>query len=200
MAMSGHVFHNRPIPQDYAKVVVVLQVDQNFHDYNLDIATPEGITQLGQALKQFILWHRRDIVIVGGPLSPSHRQLQFFQIPTSSPKDQGLVLQSPPTTGQASQAVQSAPTSQQEAQEQALQSPLSNPKGQEAPQSLPSQEAPQSMPSPPKGQEAPQAPRSPNKSQEDPVVVSSPKVLLDRTSMPSPKDHGIHNHHRHLLR
>jgi hypothetical protein len=53
MAMLGHVFRNMLIPRDYPEVVV-FQFDQNYLDYNLYITTLEGVTQLGQAVKQFI--------------------------------------------------------------------------------------------------------------------------------------------------
>jgi hypothetical protein len=41
----------------------------------VDIPGPEGIETLGQAIKNFILWSRRDVKLVDPPpLSPSHPQ------------------------------------------------------------------------------------------------------------------------------
>jgi hypothetical protein len=62
VAMLEHVFHNNPIPVEYAKVLVHEITDMAYIDYPLDHVTPEGIKELGEAVNQFILWNQREIV------------------------------------------------------------------------------------------------------------------------------------------
>jgi hypothetical protein len=64
MAIPGRQFHNSPIPADYARVQVA-RVNGDQMSLELDIPTPEGIELLGDAVNQFILWHRRDIILTG---------------------------------------------------------------------------------------------------------------------------------------
>jgi hypothetical protein len=47
VAMSGHIFHNNPIPAEYAKVLVREITDIGYIDYPLDHVTPEGVKELG---------------------------------------------------------------------------------------------------------------------------------------------------------
>jgi hypothetical protein len=56
VAMRGRVFHNNPIPAEYAKVLVREITDMACIDYPLDHVTHEGIKELGDAVNQFILW------------------------------------------------------------------------------------------------------------------------------------------------
>jgi hypothetical protein len=69
VAMSGHVFHNNPIPAEYAKVLVREITDMACSDYPLDHVMPEGIKELGEAVNQFILRNQREIVL-DGPTTP----------------------------------------------------------------------------------------------------------------------------------
>jgi hypothetical protein len=69
VAMSGRVFHNDPILAEYAKVLVHEITDMSYIDYPLDHITPEGVKELGEAINQFILWNRLEIVL-DGPASP----------------------------------------------------------------------------------------------------------------------------------
>jgi hypothetical protein len=62
VAMMGRVFHNNPIPTEYAKVLVHEITDISCIDYPLDHVTPEGVKELGEAVNQLILWNRREIV------------------------------------------------------------------------------------------------------------------------------------------
>jgi hypothetical protein len=71
VAMSGHVFHNNPIPAEYAKVLVHEITDMACIDYPLDHVTPQGIKELGEVVNQFILWNRREIVL-DGPTTPQN--------------------------------------------------------------------------------------------------------------------------------
>jgi hypothetical protein len=55
VAMPERVFHNNPIPVEYAKVLVYEITDMTCINYPLDHVTPEGIKELGEAVNQFIL-------------------------------------------------------------------------------------------------------------------------------------------------
>jgi hypothetical protein len=69
VAMSGHVFHNNLIPAEYAKVLIHEITDMTCIDYALDHVMPEGIKELGEAVNQFILWNRCEIIL-DGPTIP----------------------------------------------------------------------------------------------------------------------------------
>jgi hypothetical protein len=69
VAMSGRVFHNNPIPMEYAKVLVREITDMGYTDYQLDRVTHEGVKVLGQVVNQFILLIRRKIFL-NGSISP----------------------------------------------------------------------------------------------------------------------------------
>jgi hypothetical protein len=60
LAIPGCKYHGSDIPEDYHKVEVSTVV-QGYKDDMLDIPGPEGIEKLGQAIKNFILWPRRDV-------------------------------------------------------------------------------------------------------------------------------------------
>jgi hypothetical protein len=85
VAMMGRVFHNNPIPAEYAKVLVREITDMACIDYPLDHVTPEGINELGEIVNQFILWNRREIVL-DGPIT-SQNQLMSPLSQTAMPKD-----------------------------------------------------------------------------------------------------------------
>ena len=61
MAVTGHIFPRPPAPE-YAWVQVVKVMDSTCE---LDIATDEGIEVLGDAINQYVQWHRRDIILQG---------------------------------------------------------------------------------------------------------------------------------------
>jgi hypothetical protein len=65
VTMLGRAFHNNLIPAEYAKVLVREINDMACIDYSLDHVTPEGIKELGEAVNQFILWNRCEIVLDG---------------------------------------------------------------------------------------------------------------------------------------
>jgi hypothetical protein len=85
VAMPGRVFHNNPIPAEYAKVLVCEITDMACIDYPLDHVTPEGIKELGEAVNQFILWNQHEIVL-DGPTMPQN-QLMSPLSETVMPKD-----------------------------------------------------------------------------------------------------------------
>jgi hypothetical protein len=95
VAMPGCVFHNNSILAEYAKVLVHEITDMACTDYTLDHVTPEGIKELGEAVNQFILWNRREIVL-DGPTTPQNQLISSLSqtatpmgnkapLPTSSP-------------------------------------------------------------------------------------------------------------------
>jgi hypothetical protein len=47
VAMSGPIFHNNPIPAEYAKMLVREITDMGYTDYSLDHVMPERIKELG---------------------------------------------------------------------------------------------------------------------------------------------------------
>ena len=63
LAIPGRKFHGNDIPEEYCRVEVTTVV-QGYEDDMLDIPGPEGIEKLGQAIKNFILWPRRDVELL----------------------------------------------------------------------------------------------------------------------------------------
>jgi hypothetical protein len=90
VAMPGRVFHNNPIPAEYAKVLIHEITDMECIDYPLDHVTPERIKELGEAVNQFILWNRRQIVLDG--LTTPQNQLMSLLSQTAMPKDNEALL------------------------------------------------------------------------------------------------------------
>jgi hypothetical protein len=68
---TGHVFLN-PQPPEYACVQVVSASNESCE---IDIPTEDGIELLDDARNQYILWHRRDIILTASPnpLQPSQQ-------------------------------------------------------------------------------------------------------------------------------
>jgi hypothetical protein len=50
VVMPGRVFHNNPIPAEYAKVLVREITDMTCIDYPLDHVMPEGIKEVGKTV------------------------------------------------------------------------------------------------------------------------------------------------------
>jgi hypothetical protein len=96
VAMPGRVFHNNHIPAEYAKVLVHEITDTACIDYPLDHVMAEGIKELGEAVKQFILWNQCEIVL-DDPTTPQN-QLMSPLSQTAMPKDNEapLSMSSPP--------------------------------------------------------------------------------------------------------
>jgi hypothetical protein len=96
VAMPGRVFYNNPIPAEYAKVLVCEITNMACIDYPLDHVTPEEIKELGEAVNQFIMCNRREIVL-DGPTAPQ-KQLMSPLSQTVTPKDNEAPLptSSPP--------------------------------------------------------------------------------------------------------
>jgi hypothetical protein len=90
MAMPGCVFHNNPIPVEYAKVLVREITDMACIDYPLDDVMPEGIKELREAVNEFILWNRCEIVL-DGPTTPQN-QLMSPLSQMATPKDNEALL------------------------------------------------------------------------------------------------------------
>jgi hypothetical protein len=90
--------HNNKIPSDYTRVEVH-SMKPKFLQGKIDHPTPEGLTLLREVMNQFILWHKRNIVLTassplvqcleglfeeGEILSPSHDH-HLPEMPHSSP-------------------------------------------------------------------------------------------------------------------
>ncbi|BAF04875.2 Os01g0343900 [Oryza sativa Japonica Group] len=78
LAIPGCQLHNTAIPEDYARVQVA-KVHRDHISLELDIPAPERIELLGDAVNQFMLWHRRDIILTAavpaaGSSTPSSSQ------------------------------------------------------------------------------------------------------------------------------
>jgi hypothetical protein len=73
VAMPGRVFHNSTIPTEYTKVLVREITDKAYIDYPLDHVTHEGVKELGEAVNEFILWNRCEIVL-GGLATPKDKE------------------------------------------------------------------------------------------------------------------------------
>jgi hypothetical protein len=73
MALMGYVFPNPP-PLEYTWVKVVSVSDESCE---IDIPTEDGIDLLGDVSNQYILWHRRDIILNASPnpLMPSQERV-----------------------------------------------------------------------------------------------------------------------------
>jgi hypothetical protein len=69
VVMLGCVFHNNPIPTEYAMVLVQETTNMGYIDYPLDHVMPEGVKELGHVVNQFILWNQHEIFL-DGPISP----------------------------------------------------------------------------------------------------------------------------------
>jgi hypothetical protein len=96
IVIPGRKFYGSDIPDDYCRVEV-MTVFQGSEDDMLDIPGPKGIETLGQAIKNFILWPRRDVELVDPPTpSSSH--------PQPSPPPQTLVPLHPSSPPQSSHA------------------------------------------------------------------------------------------------
>ncbi|RCV04828.1 hypothetical protein SETIT_1G032200v2 [Setaria italica] len=67
MEVTDHVFPKELLPE-YAWVQVVTVLDESCE---LDIPIDEGIDVLGDAMIQYILWHRRDIILNNASLKTS---------------------------------------------------------------------------------------------------------------------------------
>jgi hypothetical protein len=66
----GGTWNNRDILQDYTRVEVHT-VKPVFMTWKIEHPTPEGLVLLGDIMNQFILWHRRDIVLTESSPTPT---------------------------------------------------------------------------------------------------------------------------------
>ena len=55
MVIPGRDYHNKKMPEEYCRVEVLTVVEGHRDDF-LDIPTPDGVENLGQAINEFILW------------------------------------------------------------------------------------------------------------------------------------------------
>ena len=71
----GGLHHNNKIPPDYTRVEVHT-VKPEFMQWRIDYATPEGLVLLGDVMGQFILWHKRDIILTTSLPHPPLQNLE----------------------------------------------------------------------------------------------------------------------------
>jgi hypothetical protein len=71
----GGLWHNNAIPQDYTRVKVHTMKPE-FRMWKIDHPTPEGLDLLGDVVNQFILWHKKDIVLITCSLTPTDVHLE----------------------------------------------------------------------------------------------------------------------------
>jgi hypothetical protein len=95
VTMSGRVFHNSPIPAEYAKVLVREITDMACIDYPLDHVTPEGIKELREVVNQFILWNRCEIIL-DGPITPQNQLMSPLSQTAMSKDNEALLPMSSP--------------------------------------------------------------------------------------------------------
>ena len=106
--------HNNKIPPDYTRVEVHT-MKPKFMQWKIDYPTPEGLGLLREVMNQFILWHKRDIVLTassppvqyleglleeGEILSPSHDHVP--EMPHSFPPPREHVHEMPQPMPQSS--------------------------------------------------------------------------------------------------
>ena len=65
----GGLHHNNKILSDYTRVEVHI-VKPKFMQWRIDCATPKGLVLLGDVMWQFILWHKRDIILTASSPPP----------------------------------------------------------------------------------------------------------------------------------
>ena len=64
IAMPGHTFHTVPIPQECARVQIIKVIVDKYLTCEIDYPNEEeGIETLEDAINQFVLWPRPEIII-----------------------------------------------------------------------------------------------------------------------------------------
>ena len=80
---SGGLQHNNKILPDYTRVEVH-NMKPEFMQWRIDYGTPEGLVLLKDIMGQFILWHKRDIILTASsphpPLSNLERVIEVGEI------------------------------------------------------------------------------------------------------------------------
>jgi hypothetical protein len=71
----GSSWHNNKILPDYTRVEVHT-VKPEFMTWKIDYPTLEGLVLLGEVMNQFILWHKRDIVLTDSSPPPPNLHLE----------------------------------------------------------------------------------------------------------------------------
>ena len=167
LAIPGRQFHNTAIPEDYARVQVA-KVHSDHVSLELDIPAPEGIELLGDAVNQFILWHRRDIILsaavpAAGSSTPSSSQAMTAAAPAPPSPPEPPSPRHPPSPP-----------------------PLRSPPRQPTPPPSPSQQPP--LPAPQPVQASPTSPAKQHAPPAPPSVQTSPptpqSALVEQVHIP----------------
>jgi hypothetical protein len=96
VVMLGHIFHNNLIPAEYAKLLVCEITDMTCINYPLDQVMPKGIKELTEAVNQFILWNRCEIVLDGPTTSQNQLMSLLSQMTTPKDNEAPLLMSSSP--------------------------------------------------------------------------------------------------------
>src|SRR3954470_9494289 len=98
--LPGSLHHSLPIPPGYARVTVD-DIVEDFADLEIEIATPEGLTKLGDVKRNIILWNKKYIKFPGSaprpptPRNPNPPRIEYRQ-PPSPPQPDYRQPTSPP--------------------------------------------------------------------------------------------------------
>lgn len=98
----GGTYHTNRIPPDYTRVEIQT-VKPEFSQWRIDFPTPEGLQILGEVVNQFVLWHKRDIILTTitspvqtplrmegvheGEIQTPHHDQQLPEMQTPPPRD-----------------------------------------------------------------------------------------------------------------
>ena len=63
--LVGGLYEGKPIPSLYACIQVEQLLKSSYEDNEIDIPTADGKSCLGECVGSTILWHKRDILLVG---------------------------------------------------------------------------------------------------------------------------------------
>src|SRR3954464_4643886 len=98
--LPGALHHSLPIPPGYARVTVD-DIVEDFADLEIEIATPEVLTKLGDVKRNIILWNKKYIKFPGSaprsptPRNPNPPRIEYRQ-PPSPPQPDYRQPPSPP--------------------------------------------------------------------------------------------------------
>src|SRR4051812_26161843 len=98
--LPGALHHSLPTPPGYARVTVD-EIVEDFADLEIEIATPKGLTKLGDVKRNIILWNKKYIKFPGStprpptPRNPNPPRIEYRQ-PPSPPQPDYRQPPSPP--------------------------------------------------------------------------------------------------------
>ncbi|RLN05307.1 hypothetical protein C2845_PM13G07700 [Panicum miliaceum] len=167
------LFEGKPIPPLYACVQVEQLLKSSYEDNEIDIQTADGKICLGECVGSTILWHKRDIVLIG----PQHLADPVRTLPTPTPEPSSHGPLSPPPREPSPPALL-LPPPQESSPPTSLSPPPPREPSPPAPLSPPPREASQQAPlSPPPLEPSPQVPPPAPDPPPMPQLQQLPRVL-----------------------